>query len=117
MPPESNGDNMSDEEFEVILAELRQLRKAIADSVCEIVHQESEIQALHWLLQHKGITTDEELEAASEEGARQVDILLQSGVAGLDVPHRTSLRRKKETLCRRSAHRRRMVPRRVPPLS
>ncbi len=108
---------MSDEEFEVILAELRQLRKAITDSVAEIVHQESEIQALHWLLQHKRIATEEELETASEEGARQVHILLQSGTAGLDVPHRPLLRRETKSHCRRGAHRRRVVPRRVPPSS
>ena len=79
---------MSDEEFEVILAELKQLRKAITDSVNEIVHQESEIQALRWLLQHKRIATEEELDTASEEGARQVHIMLQSSVSGIDVPHR-----------------------------
>jgi hypothetical protein len=108
---------MSDEEFEVILAELRQLRKAIADSVDEIVHQESEIQALHWLLQRKGVATEEELDTASEEGARQVHILLQSGTPGLDTPQRTLRRRKTKTPCRRSAHRRRVVPRSIPPRS
>jgi hypothetical protein len=109
---------MSDEEFEVILAELKQLRQAITDAVCEIVHQESEIQALHWLLQHKGIATAEELDNASEEGARQVDSLLQPETTSLDVPRRTLPRRETAAPCHRGEHRRRpMVPRRNPPRS
>lgn len=108
---------MSDEEFEVILAELRQLRKAITDSVGQIVYQESEIQALRWLLQHKRIATEEELDTASEEGARQVYILLQSGVSGLDVPHPAPRRRETETRCRRGRHHRSLVRRKTPPLS
>ncbi|HYL73914.1 MAG TPA: hypothetical protein VEU96_06890 [Bryobacteraceae bacterium] len=106
---------MSDEEFEAILAELKRLRKAITDSVDEIVHQESEIQALHWLLQHKGIATQEELDTASEEGARHVEILLRSGATGLDVPHRVPARPETGVLCRRGGHHRGVVRPRTRP--
>ena len=101
---------MSDEEFEVILAELRQLRRAVTDSVAEIVHQQTEIRALHWLLEQKGIATAQELENAKVEGAREVSqILSQSAAEGSDTPMRVA-RDAKEHFRHRGHHRRRNIP-------
>lgn len=102
---------MSDEEFEVILAELRQIRKAITEAVNEIVHQEGEIQALHWLLQHKGITTVEELDDARKEGTRLVgQFLLQAESGSLNKSPRALSGQARSKLCHRGEHRHRVIP-------
>jgi hypothetical protein len=78
---------MTDEEFAVILTELKQLRKGIADAIGEIVHQQGEIQALRWILERKGMATADELDEASAEGARQLNHFLdQSKSADGNVP-------------------------------
>ena len=101
---------MSDQEFEVILAELRQLRKAISDSVGEIVNQQSEIHALRWLLQSKGIATAQELESAKIEGVRQVNqILSQPSFEDSDAQTRHG-RDSREHFSRGGHHRRRRIP-------
>jgi len=64
---------MSEQEFAVLLAEFRQLRRAISDAVTQILHQEEEIKALQWFIQQKRLATQEELEVASREGARLVE--------------------------------------------
>jgi hypothetical protein len=77
---------MTDEEFGVILAELKQLRKGIADAIGEIVHHQGEIQALRWILERKGMATADELDEASAEGARQLNHFLdQSKAADTNV--------------------------------
>jgi hypothetical protein len=55
---------MSKQDLEVILSELRQARKAIAEAVQQIIQQESEIKALRLLLESKGLVSAEELAAA-----------------------------------------------------
>jgi hypothetical protein len=78
---------MTDEEFAVILTELKQLRKGIADAIGEIVHQQGEIQALRWILERKGMATADELDEASAEGARQLNHYLeQSKTADNNAP-------------------------------
>lgn len=106
---------MSDEELEVILAELRQVRQAIKDAVAEIVEQESEIQALHWLLRHKGIVTQEELAAAGEEGARRVDSMLQPTVTNIDSGRRAQSKRVPARSCYRGKRRGMEPPRMLRP--
>ena len=77
---------MTDEEFAVILVELKQLRKGITDAIGEIVHQQGEIQALRWILERKGMATADELDEASAEGARQLKQFLdQSKTADSNV--------------------------------
>jgi hypothetical protein len=101
---------MSDEEFEVILSEMKQLRTAITDAVDEIVCQRSEIQALQWLLQRKRIATAQELDAAREEGKRQVDQLLVKKESGaIDAP-RVLDRQASPRFCHRGKRSRRVVP-------
>lgn len=101
---------MSDEEFEIILAELRQLRRALTESVAEIVHQQSEIRALHWLLEQKGIATAQELESAKVEGAREVTLILsQNATEGPDTPLHAA-RDAREHFRHRGHHRRRNIP-------
>jgi hypothetical protein len=101
---------MSDEEFEAILSEMKQLRTAITGAVDEIVCQQSEIQALHWLLQRKGIATAQELDAASDEGKRQVDrFLVEKRVDTMDAP-RVLDRQSGPRFCHRGKRSRRVVP-------
>lgn len=101
---------MSEEEFEVILAELRQLRKAFSESVGEIVHQQTEIRALQWLLQSKGVATALELEDAKVEGARQVNqILAQNFIDDSGTPVRPA-REGGNAFSHRGHRRRRTIP-------
>lgn len=67
---------MTEQEFEIILSELRHLRKAIAGAVQQIVHQESEINALRHLLEERGLASAEELAAASFQCRQELDGLL-----------------------------------------
>jgi hypothetical protein len=108
---------MTEEEFEIILAEVRQLRRAIAGTVHQIVHQQGEIQALRWVLEHKGLATAEELDVASDEGAWQLRQTLDKPESGdpEDTPSRFSIvqGRPKASLCRE--RHRRPLPRGSPP--
>jgi hypothetical protein len=59
---------MSEEEFAIILAEIKQLRHGIAEAVKQIVHQEGEIEALQCLIEQKGLATADELRVARRQG-------------------------------------------------
>jgi len=64
---------MTDQEFEVILSEVKQMRKAIAGAVQQIVHQESEINALRLLLEERGLASADEIAAASHECRQELN--------------------------------------------
>jgi hypothetical protein len=68
---------MSEEEFAIILAEIKQLRNGIAEAVKQIVHQEGEIEALQCLIEQKGLATADELSVAGDKGARLIHAFLQ----------------------------------------
>lgn len=101
---------MSDEEFELVLSELKQLRTAVTDAVDEIVCQRSEIQALQWLLQRKGIATTREMDAACEEGKRQVDQLLVKKEIAVANAKRALDQQARARFCHRGKRSRRVVP-------
>ena len=61
---------MSEEEFAVLLAEFRELRRTISAAVAQIAHHEEELEALHLLLKHKPFATAEEFDAANLEARR-----------------------------------------------
>lgn len=64
---------MSEEEFAVILTEIKELRRTIAHAVEHIARQESEIVGLQWFMEQKQLASAGELDAASEKGARLLE--------------------------------------------
>jgi len=63
---------ITEQDLEMILAEVRQTRKAIAEAVQQIVQQESEINELRLLLEQKGLLRAEELGAAGIQRGQQL---------------------------------------------
>lgn len=67
---------MTEEEFAVILVEIRQLRKGITEAVKQIVRQETEINAMRTLLVERKLASPEQIDQASQESECVLERLL-----------------------------------------
>ena len=82
---------MTEQEFEVILHELKHVRRAISEAVQQIVHQETEINALRLLLEERGVASADELADASVRSGRELQVLLGDTTAESVTPSTTIL--------------------------
>ena len=89
---------MTEQEFEVILCEFRNVRRAIAEAVQQIVHQESEINALRSLLEERGLASAEELHDASLRSGREMQVLLDNSAADGVPPSTTILSKRNKRM-------------------
>jgi hypothetical protein len=89
---------MTEQEFEVMLVELRQLRKGVSEAVRQIVEHEGEINALQSVIQLKGLVTGQELDVANAESAWQLSRFLDG--TGTGDPSELSRRLSQSRVCR-----------------
>ena len=73
---------MTDQEFELIRAELRRLATGLSKATEQIVAQEAEINALSKILERKNLASPYELEVARNQAAIELDEILQQPASG-----------------------------------
>jgi hypothetical protein len=74
---------MTDEQTVAIFSEMLRITRGFAEAVHQIAEMKAEIVALQWILESKGVSYAEEMDAARDEVLKR---LKAAGQPGLEMP-------------------------------